>query len=97
MDEVRAYERSRLPEHQKVALRFADAFVTDPTGLTAETRSQLLHHFSPQQVVELTFKLVYHSANKALVALDSHPPVDRDHLTEFHYDEHGALVLHRAA
>jgi alkylhydroperoxidase family enzyme len=94
MTEVRVYERSRLPEHQKAALRFTDAFVTDPGGLTAETRAELLRHFSPQQLVELTFKLVYHTANKALVALDAHPPVDSEQVTEFHYDEHGALVLH---
>src|SRR5947207_2310525 len=97
MAEVRVFERSRLPEHQKAALRFTDAFVTDPAGLTRETQAQLLRHFSPQQLVELTFKLVYHTANKALVALDAHPPVDRERLTEFHYDEHGSLVLHRGA
>ena len=92
--EVQARDPARLPAHQRAAVRFTDAFVTDPGGLSGDDRSELLRRFSPEQLVELTFKLVYHSANKALVALDAHAPVDAERLTEFHYDEEGSLVLH---
>src|SRR5437773_1902776 len=97
MDEVRRYERSRLPEHQKAALRFTDAFLANPTGLDADARSELSAHFSPEQIVELTFKLMYWSCNKALIALGIDGPVDPDELTSFHYDDQGAFILDRAA
>jgi alkylhydroperoxidase family enzyme len=93
MDEVRVYERSRLPEHQKAALRFTDAFLAYPNGLDDEARQRMQAHFSAEQIVELTFKLVYWSCNKALIALGIDGPADAEHLTSFHYDERGAFIL----
>ena len=91
MDEVRTYEGADLPEHRKVALRFADAFLRDPAGFD---RSDLEHHFSQEQIVELLFKLMYWSCNKPLIALGIDGPANPDALTEFHYSEQGAFVLH---
>jgi alkylhydroperoxidase family enzyme len=94
MDEVRVYERSTLlPEHQKAALRFTDAFLAYPNGLDEEARKRMLAHFSTKQIVELTFKLLYWSCNKALIALGIDGPADPEHLTSFHYDELGAFIL----
>ncbi len=51
------YEHADLPERDKVVLRFTDAFVLDPHGVPDALRQQLLAHFTPAQVVELTLAL----------------------------------------
>jgi hypothetical protein len=96
LDAVLTYERSGLAPAHKAALRFADAFLAHPRGLSGESRDALLDSFSTEQIVELTFKLVYWSCNKASTALGSDAPVDPDALTEFSYDESGAFVLQLA-
>jgi alkylhydroperoxidase family enzyme len=98
LDEVRVYEQSSLlPAHHKAAIRFTEAFLIDPNGLDDEARSRMLEHFSPEQIVELTFKLMYWSCNKALIALGIDGPVDPEALTSFHYDDQGAFILEQPA
>jgi alkylhydroperoxidase family enzyme len=94
MPEVLRYEQSVLPDHHKAALRYTDAFLSDPCGLTDDARAAMRKHFTDEQIVELTFKLLYWSCNKALIALGIDGPVDPEQLTGFHYDERGAFVLH---
>jgi alkylhydroperoxidase family enzyme len=96
MDEVLRYERSGLPEHQKVALRFTDAFLTHPASFHAGARAETLQHFSPAQIVELAFKLVSWTVNKSVTALGADEPIDEARLTTFDYDPEGRLVLHRS-
>lgn len=96
MDLVRVYEQSSLPEHQKVALRLTDAFLSHPAGLSAAVRRQALEHFSPAQLYELTLKLSTWTVNKSLTALRADAPIDEERLTPFDFDEHGTLVLHTA-
>src|SRR3954454_22530876 len=95
MDDVRVYEASELlPEQQKAALRFTDAFLANPLGFDSEARSQMLEHFDDAQIVELLFKLMYWSCNKPLVACDMDGVANPDSLTDFHYDERGAFTVH---
>jgi hypothetical protein len=94
MGEVRVYAQSGLPEHQKAALRFTDAFLAHPAGLDQEARERMLEHFDDAQIVELTFKLVYWSCNKPLVAAGMDGAADQSTLTSFHYDDRGAFILH---
>jgi alkylhydroperoxidase family enzyme len=97
MDEVLAYEQSSsLAEAQKVALRFHDAFLTDPAGLRPEVRAQVLEHFSPAQVAELVFKFIWWSTNRATVTVGDDAPHDETRLTSFHYTELGQYVPHEA-
>jgi hypothetical protein len=96
MDDVRAYEESELlADRQKAALRFTDSFLANPLGLDAAARSQLLEHFDDAQIVELIFKLMYWSCNKPLVACGMDGVASPEGLTDFHYDEHGAFIVHR--
>jgi hypothetical protein len=95
MDEVLRYEESAaIPEHQKTALRYADAFLSYPDRLPPEVGEQMLEHFSPAQIVEISFKLFFNSSNKPVVALGIDEPIDESRLTEFHYEEDGEFVVH---
>ncbi len=95
MDEVLRYERSTvLPQHQKAALRFADAFLSAPDQLAPEVGEQMLEHFSPAQIVEISFKLFFNSSNKPMVALGADEAIDEHRLTEFHYEADGEFIVH---
>ena len=97
MPEAVSFERSStLTERQKVALRLHDSFLTDPAGFPAERRTELLAHYSPEQIVELAFKFFWWSSNRATVTLGEDGPHDPGGLTSFHYDENGVYVVHPA-
>src|SRR2546426_8510097 len=95
MDAVADFERSALAEHQKVALRLAAAFLTQPAGFSNAARRETLEHFSPSQIVELLLKLTAWTVNKTATALRLDEPIDATRLTTFHYDAGGRLVLHQ--
>jgi alkylhydroperoxidase family enzyme len=95
LDEAIAYEHGGLPEHQKVALRLAVAFLAHPDDFPPEAQAETLQHFSPPQILELLLKLAAWSVNKSITALRLDAPIDENELTSFHYDADGALVLHR--
>src|SRR5262245_51701652 len=48
------FEESALNEAHKAVIRYADVFLTDPSRLTPGLRAELLSHFTPAQIVELT-------------------------------------------
>jgi len=93
MDEVLAYERSSLPEREKIALRLTDAFLSHPASYSLRDRTQLLEHFGPEQIVELLLKLAAWTVNKSMTALRLDAAINDGALTSFHYDADGALVL----
>src|SRR5271154_3499822 len=82
---VARYEESSLPEATKVALRFVDAFLADPGGLSADGRRQMVDHFSSLQIVELALRCVHHSTNKPSIALGFDAAADESGLSTFHY------------
>jgi hypothetical protein len=94
LDDVARFEGSGLSVARKAALHFTDAFLVRPGGFGPNRRRELLRHFSPEQALELLFKVMWWSSNKALVALRLDDPIDPETLTGFDYDEHGALVVH---
>ncbi len=57
-------------------------------------RAELESHFSTQEIVDLLYKLLSHTTNKAVIALGHDAPMDPDRLTEFSYSEKGEFVLH---
>ena len=96
MDEVVDFESSDvLSDAHKVALRLHRAFLTHPAGTSPETRADALTAFSPAQIVELSFKFIWWSTNRATVTLgDDVGPHDAGRLTSFHYDPDGRYVVH---
>ena len=97
LDEPRAekvdhYEESDLPEHQKVALRLADAFVTFPAGISKTLAAQLGEYYSPEQIVELLLDISKWSTQKIPVALGTDGQINPDGLALFDFDADGKVV-----
>jgi alkylhydroperoxidase family enzyme len=68
------YAESALPPHHKAVLRYVDAFLGDPGALDEDARRDLLAHFSPAQVVELTAAVaLFMGFSKIAVALGGLP------------------------
>jgi hypothetical protein len=94
MDHARDYEHSPLAERQKVALRFVDAFLAHPQGFDDAAHAELTRHLSTEEIVELLFKVLVHSANKPGIALGLDAPLDPDRLTAFSYTDTGEAIVH---
>jgi alkylhydroperoxidase family enzyme len=90
---VRMYESSGLPDHQKVALRLADAFLAYPKGFGPEQRSETLAQYDSEQIAEILLKLMCWSQNRTPIALGMDAPVDENELTAFDYDAAGGFAL----
>ena len=69
ISQVDCFETSDLSEAQKVALRFADVYLSSPADMTDELRASLREHFTSAQIVELVFRLIGWTRNKPMVAL----------------------------
>lgn len=48
------FEESALSARHKALLRYADAFLVDPSSLRDEIRDEMRRHFTPEEIVELT-------------------------------------------
>ncbi len=69
------FEQSRLTDREKAVIRFVDTFLTDPGGLSDRQRDELLEHFTPGELVELTAGVaLFMGFSKIAVALG--PPPD---------------------
>ncbi len=76
MDQIDdGYTDSELPERFKLALRMADAVISDPSGLTAADREALSEEFSPAELAELALTVAMAAGfSKAAIAWGP-PPV----------------------
>lgn len=89
---VQQYESSDLAESHKVALRFADAMMTQPGQITDELKQQLFGHFTREQIVEMTVDVMKWNYQKIPVALRTDVEVTPGELTPLHFDENGDWV-----
>lgn len=68
------YEESSLSERHKLVIRYADVFLTDPHRPIDALRAEMLHHFSPEEIVELTAGLaLFMGFSKIAVVLGTAP------------------------
>lgn len=68
------YEQGDLTPRQKTVLRYVDAFLTRPSEIDGALRRDLLAHFTPAQLVELTAALaLFMGFSKIAVALGGLP------------------------
>lgn len=72
---IERYERSDLDDRHKVALRLADAMMTQPNGITPELRADLRRHFTDEQILELTLDVMKWNYQKVPVALRADVPM----------------------
>jgi len=97
LDEVTAakldhYETSDLAERHKVALRVADALMTQPGAIDAELRAQARHWFSREELVELTLDVMKWNYQKVSVALGTDAEVKPGELADLEFDGDGRPV-----
>jgi alkylhydroperoxidase family enzyme len=72
------YDNTELPERIKLAIRYTDVLITDPSSLDDDLRAALAAEFSPEEIVELTATLTIASAfSKAAVAWGPPPAIPR--------------------
>jgi alkylhydroperoxidase family enzyme len=70
-------DTSALDDRQKSALRLAHAFLGDPRSFDATAQSELLSHFTPEQIAELLLDLVrFRPGSKLTVAAGTEPAVE---------------------
>ncbi len=62
-------ERGGLTPHQQAAAQVADAYLVDAGILDDETRTAVLQHLTPEQLVEVVVRLANWSYNKVLISL----------------------------
>ena len=76
MDQIDdGYAESELPERFKLALRLADAVISDPSGLTAADQSALSEEFTAAELAELALTVAMAAGfSKAAIAWGP-PPV----------------------
>ena len=76
MDQIDdGYAASELPERFKLALRLADAVISDPSGLTAADQSALSDEFTSAELAELALTVAMAAGfSKAAIAWGP-PPV----------------------
>lgn len=68
------FEESTLSERHKLVIRYADVFLTDPTRPIDSLRAEMLEHFTPAEIVELTAGLaLFMGFSKIAVALGTAP------------------------
>jgi AhpD family alkylhydroperoxidase len=68
------YPESGLAPRQKAILRYTDAFLGDPGGIDPELREEMLRHFRPEEIVELSAGLaLFLGFSKIAVALGQAP------------------------
>jgi alkylhydroperoxidase family enzyme len=68
------YETADLTEQQKVALRYADVYLKDPSKIDAKVRSDMAAHFTSAEIVEITLALaMFLGMAKVLISLGTEP------------------------
>jgi len=92
IEKVDNYERSDLSDRHKAALRFADALMTQPNGITPDLRASLLLHFTRSQLIELTVDVMKWNYQKVPVSLGTDVEVQEGELTPLIFDAQGNWV-----
>jgi len=89
---VDRYETSDLPERHKVALRVADAMMTQPGSITPELRRTAYEHFTREELREMTLDVMKWNYQKVPVALGIDAEVRPGELAELRFDASGHPV-----
>jgi alkylhydroperoxidase family enzyme len=75
VDQIRdGYEQSHLSHEEKLAIAFADVYLFDPHGMTAELAAHLAQHFSPAELAHLALALVaFNATSRCAVTIGGMP------------------------
>jgi len=89
---VNNHQHTDLAESQRVALRLADALMTQPGDIDDVLAGDLRQHFSDEQILELTLDVMKWNYQKVAVALRIDAEVVPGELTDLVFDADGHWV-----
>jgi alkylhydroperoxidase family enzyme len=73
--DIERYDTSLLlSDRHKAALRYADALIWSPAAISADVASEVGHHFSDEEAVELTLDVMRNASNKIAVSFAADTP-----------------------
>lgn len=83
---------SDLTPAQQVALRLAELLLSQPSAIDGALREELLRHYRPEQLLELTLDVMKWSHQKVPVALGTDEQVAPGRLADLAFDDRGEPV-----
>ena len=89
---VARYEASDLPRRHLLALRLADAMMTQPGDIPESLVGELREEFPDKQLLELTLDVMKWNYQKVAVALGVDDEVRPGQLTDLVFDDQGNWV-----
>jgi alkylhydroperoxidase family enzyme len=82
-----------LAEPHRLAVALADAVMTRPGDIDDATVAALRAHYSPDQLVELTLKVLKFNVQKVMVALGTHSWIGPDQINTVRWNQNGTYVV----
>jgi hypothetical protein len=89
---VERYETSDLSDRHKVALRFADALMTQPGAISPQLAADLNAEFTQAQLIELSLDVMKWNYQKVSVAMRTDVEMKPGELADLVFDEHGHFI-----
>jgi hypothetical protein len=89
---VERYETSDLSKRHKVALRFADALMTQPGAISDELVADVNTEFTREQLIELSLDVMKWNYQKVSVAMRTDVEMKPGELADLVFDEHGHFI-----
>ena len=79
------------PDH-RLSILLADAVMTRPGDIDDATVAAIRERFTPEQIVEMTLKVLKFNVQKPLVALGTHAWIEPDAINEVSWNRDGTYV-----
>jgi hypothetical protein len=81
-----------LAEQHRLAVQMSDALMTRPGDIDDATVAGLREHFTQDQLVELSLKVLKFNIQKTLVALGTHAWITPEQIDQLAWNRDGAYV-----
>lgn len=82
-----------LAEPHRLAVALADALMSRPGDIDDSTVEALREHFSSDQLVEITLKVMKFNIQKVLVALGTHSWITADQIDHITWNRDGTYIV----
>jgi alkylhydroperoxidase family enzyme len=92
LDRAMRGDTDALAPHHRLAVSLAEALMTQPAGMSDELVAGLREHFTDEQLVELTLKVMKFNVQKAMVALGTDTAVEPEDVPMLSWNPDGAFV-----
>jgi len=93
-DEIERFETSKqLSDRHKAALRYVDALIWSPSGVSADVAAGVREHFTEEEAFELTLDVMRNASNKIAVSLAADAPRVSEGTERYLIDADGQTVF----